>query len=181
MHAMTVLFERTASPREIAEELGEPVNNVTYHVKRLLALGCVELVDVRPVRGGRVVEHFYRAAIQLIFDEETWQRFGDREKSNVTTGIIRMMSQDLSEAMLQGTFLDPDDNHLSRTPLTLDLEGWEEVKLLLKDAMEGLMGIQDRVVERRGQSDGDDEDEVLHARVHIVQFRSPSPKRAERD
>lgn len=176
---MTVLFERTASPREIAEEMGEPVNNVTYHIKRLLELGCIELVSVRPARGGRVVEHFYRAAVQLLFDQDTWDTFGDQEKTNVTAGILRMMSQDITNAMLQGTFHDPDDNHLSRSPLTLDRTGWNEVKELLKATMEKLMTIQDGVVERRSQ--GANDQEMLHTRVHIVHFRSPSPKRAERD
>lgn len=176
---MTVLFERTASPKEIAEEIGEPVNNVTYHIKRLLDLGCIELVSVQPARGGRVVEHFYRAAVKFLFDEDTWQSFGDKEKIDVTAGILSMMSQDISIAMLQGTFQDPDDNHLSRSPLTLDREGWNEVKELLKGTMTRLMKIQDRVVDRRDR--GGDDDEVLHTRVHLVQFRSPPPRQADRD
>ena len=51
LHAMTVLIRRTASPRQVAEEIGERLNNVTYHINQLLKLGCVELVRTERVRG----------------------------------------------------------------------------------------------------------------------------------
>jgi DNA-binding transcriptional ArsR family regulator len=176
--AMKVLFERTASPREIATEMDEPVNNVTYHVKRLLELGCIELVSARPARGGRVVEHFYRATSRVLFDDDVWQAFGEKEKADVTTGIMRLMSGDINEAMIRGTFYDPDDNHLSRSPMVLDPEGWREVNSVLDEAMERLMAIQDRVIERRSS---EDEGEQMHTRVHMIHFRSPTPSRARPD
>lgn len=177
MYAMKVLFERTASPREIAAEMEEPVNNVTYHVKRLLELGCVELVNVKPARGGRVLEHFYRATSHVIFHDDAWQQFGPKEKTDVTAGIMRLMSEDINAAVVQGTFTDPDDNHLSRLPMVVDRAGWEEVNALLDDALERLMAIREKVIERRAASDG--ELEALHTRVHIVHFRSPTPKQAD--
>jgi DNA-binding transcriptional ArsR family regulator len=178
LQAMTVLFERTASPKEIAEEMGEPVNNVTYHVKRLLDLGCIQLVDVRPAGGGRVVEHFYRATTQVLFEDEAWEQFGEKEKTNVTAGIMRLMSDDITEAMIQGTFSDPDDNHLSRSPMAVDGEGWKEVESLLKETLEQLMTIQTKVVERRASGTGDGK--TLHTRVHMIHFRSPGPTRGKR-
>ena len=39
------LAEGVASPNELSRELGEPLGNVSYHVKTLLKLGCVELVE----------------------------------------------------------------------------------------------------------------------------------------
>lgn len=46
------------SPNEIAISTGEPLGNVSYHVKRLVCLGMVELESTAPRRGA--VEHFYR-------------------------------------------------------------------------------------------------------------------------
>src|SRR6201992_1839652 len=57
--AFTILNERIASPVEIAQDIGKDVGHVGYHVRKLLQLDLVELVDERPVRGA--VEHFYRA------------------------------------------------------------------------------------------------------------------------
>ena len=48
-----------ASPKELAQALGEPVGNVSYHVRILRELDCVELVRTEPRRGA--LAHFYRA------------------------------------------------------------------------------------------------------------------------
>ena len=40
-----------ASPKELAQALGEPVGNVSYHVRILRELDCVELVRTEPRRG----------------------------------------------------------------------------------------------------------------------------------
>ena len=37
-HVLTILNERVASPNQMSEELGEPLGNVSYHVKALLEL-----------------------------------------------------------------------------------------------------------------------------------------------
>src|ERR1700710_2084045 len=66
--AFTILGERTASPVEIAQEIGKDVGHVGYHVRKLLQMDLVELVDERPVRGA--VEHFYRATQRAYVSED---------------------------------------------------------------------------------------------------------------
>jgi DNA-binding transcriptional ArsR family regulator len=61
VRALAILNERVASPSELAEELGEALGNVAYHVKVLEENGAIELVRTAPVRGA--LEHFYRASI----------------------------------------------------------------------------------------------------------------------
>jgi DNA-binding transcriptional ArsR family regulator len=65
---LRILSERTASPAEMARELGEELSNVSYHAKQLVAFDCAELVDVRVVRGA--LEHFYRATELPLVDIE---------------------------------------------------------------------------------------------------------------
>ena len=48
------------SPKQLARELGEPIGNVSYHVRILAEAGLIELVKTEPRRGA--VEHFYRAS-----------------------------------------------------------------------------------------------------------------------
>jgi DNA-binding transcriptional ArsR family regulator len=65
-----ILSERTASPAEMARELGAELSNVSYHAKQLVAFECAELVDIQVVRGA--LEHFYRATERPLIDLEEW-------------------------------------------------------------------------------------------------------------
>ena len=172
MHAMAVLWNREASPREIAAELGEPVNNVTYHVKQLLGLGWIELVAQRPARGGRVMEHFYKATRDSVFDDDDLEAIGTRGRTMMNTAILNDMARDLNEAMLSGTFSERDDNHLTRIPMDVDGEGWEETKQILNGALEELLEVRARVANRVAETG----EETFPTKVEIIQFMSPQRK-----
>jgi DNA-binding transcriptional ArsR family regulator len=168
LQAMRILGEGTATPREIAEEIDEPTNNVAYHVNILTRLGCVELVEVRPTHGGRVVEHVYQATQMAYFDDDAWAQLGDGEKLNVVGAILRQLTDDIAQAMATGTFYDPDDNHLSLSPMVVDADGWHETIDLLDETLERLATIQERVNERR-----DGTEVTMRAKVAMLHFRSP--------
>jgi DNA-binding transcriptional ArsR family regulator len=53
------------SPRQISDDLDEPLSNVSYHVRVLEEYGAVELVDPEPVRGS--MQRFYKVSI-----DEDW-------------------------------------------------------------------------------------------------------------
>jgi DNA-binding transcriptional ArsR family regulator len=169
---LTILNDRVASPKEIASEIEESLNNVAYHVEVLTKLGCIELVREESVNGGRVVQHFYRATERSYLDEDAWAELGDKEKQVVNTTIMRMMSYDVNEAMARGTLYDPEDGHMSRTPLVVDMEGWQEIKDVLCEALNRLLNIRENVNARSEQQ----EVETFPVRVNIIQFRYPSPK-----
>jgi DNA-binding transcriptional ArsR family regulator len=69
------------SPREISDELCEPLSNVSYHFRVLAGCGAVTLVDTEPVRGS--VRHFYSPTI-----EEPWALavLGVREEAVMAAG-----------------------------------------------------------------------------------------------
>ena len=52
---LTILNERVASPNEIAEMIDERLPNVSYHVRALLELGCIELVSTAAEGGHRAL------------------------------------------------------------------------------------------------------------------------------
>jgi DNA-binding transcriptional ArsR family regulator len=168
VHTMSLLLERTASPRQIADAIGERLNNVTYHLSQLLKLGCIELVRTERVRGGRVVEHFYRATQRLYFDEAAWQALGEKERLDLAGVTLRMISQDIANSMAAGTFFS-DDAHICRAPMVVDPDGWQEITELLERTTEELFEIEARVAERT--ADGAPTD--VHTRVGLMQFRSP--------
>jgi hypothetical protein len=62
------LYDREASPIELAKEMGEPLPNVSHHVRALHKLGALALVRERQVRGA--VEHTYTATVRIILQQE---------------------------------------------------------------------------------------------------------------
>jgi DNA-binding transcriptional ArsR family regulator len=60
-----MIDQEPISPREISDELRQPLSNVSYHVRVLADCGAVTLVDTAPVRGS--MQHFYSPKI-----EEPW-------------------------------------------------------------------------------------------------------------
>jgi predicted ArsR family transcriptional regulator len=167
-YALAVLTERVASPKEIAKELDRTIRHVTYHLGVLERLNCVELVRTESVMGGRVVEHFYKATKRAWLDRQSWACLDRADQRGVTSTLMEMVSGDIEEAMSAGTFEDPPDNHLSRTPMSVDGEGWEEVLALLASTLEELIEIQGRVSNRSGP-----ETKLKPIKVEILHFSSP--------
>ena len=54
--------KRAMSPRDVAEESGESLSSVSYHMRVLADCGVIVLVKTKPVRGA--MQHFYRARIE---------------------------------------------------------------------------------------------------------------------
>jgi DNA-binding transcriptional ArsR family regulator len=175
VRVMSVLTERAASPREIAAKIDEPLNNVTYHVKQLRDLGCIELVRAEPVRGGRVTEHFYRSCRRAYFDESAWDTLTEKERYGVISAIMKMISADIATAIAAGTFFQDGDAHASRSVLHLDDEGWGEVSKVIERATEELFAVEERVATRAA----DGKPTPIHAKLDILQYRMP-PRPPER-
>jgi DNA-binding transcriptional ArsR family regulator len=169
VHAMSILLERTASPRQVADEIGEPLNNVTYHLNQLRDLGCIELVRTERAHGGRVLERFYRAIQRVYFDDDAWEVLDEKSRLDLVNVALRMVSQDIATAMAAGTFYGDDNAHISRSPMVVDEEGWREVTEVVRRATEALFEVEARVTARCAEADPPD----IHTRVEMLQFRSP--------
>jgi DNA-binding MarR family transcriptional regulator len=169
VYAMGILTERDASPRELAEDIGEPLNNVTYHVNQLRELGCIELVRTERARGGRVLEHFYRATQRPYFDDDAWEVLTEKERLGVIWSIAQMISKDITAAVASGTFFAEDDKHITRSPMRVDDAGWREISELLNRTAKELFEIEERVAERTAGGGS----AAIDAKVEIIQFRSP--------
>jgi DNA-binding transcriptional ArsR family regulator len=128
---LAILNERVASPNEIAEMIGERLPNVSYHVRALLELECIELVSTAQRRGA--IEHYYRALVRPFFSDRDWKRLPRSGRQAVSDQILQMVWSDTSAAIKKGSFESHADRHLSRTPLSMDEQGWEELNALLRD------------------------------------------------
>jgi DNA-binding transcriptional ArsR family regulator len=179
VRVMSILTDRIASPRQMAAEMDEPLNNVTYHVNQLRELGCIELARSEPVRGGRVVEHFYRPCRRSYFDAAAWDSLTEKERYGVIAAILKMVSHDIATSMAAGTFFENGDAHASRSVMHLDPDGWQEVLELSERTVQELFEIEERVTERAVDGEGP----TINAKLDILQYRMPPrpPERAPAD
>ena len=94
-----------ASPSELADALEEPLGNVSYHVRVLRELDCLELVRTEPRRGA--LEHFYRATVSPWLGEEQWARLPAGFRQRTLAGTLAEIAEAAAEASGRGGFDGP--------------------------------------------------------------------------
>src|SRR3954464_11171991 len=95
-----ILEHRTASPKEVARELGVPVENVSYHFRTLREYGFIRLERKRQVRGA--VEHYYRSVARPKITEKAWERLPEVVKKAMTDANLGQLNELLERAAVQG-------------------------------------------------------------------------------
>jgi DNA-binding transcriptional ArsR family regulator len=130
---LMILNERVASPNEIADEIDERLPNVSYHVRALLELGTIELVDTAQRRGA--IEHYYRAVVRPFFSDRDWKRLPRSGRQAISDSILQILWDDVSKSMKAGTFEARADRHLTHSQVVLDEKGWEEMAKLLNGVL----------------------------------------------
>jgi DNA-binding transcriptional ArsR family regulator len=139
-HVLAILNERVASPNDMAEQLGEPLGNVSYHVKALVELDCIELVSTRPRRGA--VEHFYRAIARPYFSDRDWSRLPRSIRQAISDVGLQLIWDDVADSIEGGAFEARNDRILGRVPLVLDERGWGELHGLVAELLERTVQIE---------------------------------------
>jgi DNA-binding transcriptional ArsR family regulator len=122
-----------ASPRELALRSGEPLGNVSYHVRILKDNDCVELVRTEPRRGA--VEHFYRATARPILDDTQWAQLPASVRRALFGQTLREVWDDVVAAAA-GKGLDDPQAHVSRTWFELDETAWQDMAEALAAVLE---------------------------------------------
>jgi DNA-binding transcriptional ArsR family regulator len=168
-----ILDERVASPNEIAEMIDERLPNVSYHVRALLDLGCIELVDTAQRRGA--IEHYYRAVIRPFFSDRDWKRLPRSGRQAISDAALKIIWEDVSEALGAGTFESRPDRHLSHNDVVLDDEGWKEVAKLLNAMITDVQRAASASAKRL-KADGE---EGIPTTVVAMQFELP-PRHAQK-
>jgi DNA-binding transcriptional ArsR family regulator len=164
---LSSLQKGISSPNQLAQELGEPLGNVSYHVKTLLEYDCVELVKTEPRRGA--VEHFYRATERAFFSDADWAKIPASARKGISGVILETIGQDATGAMTAGTIDARTDSHISHSPMLLDEKGWTELNALLMDTLNRANEIQEEAATRLA----DDKAEGISTSLSILHFETP--------
>jgi DNA-binding transcriptional ArsR family regulator len=142
---LVALEERVASPKQIADDLGEPLGRVGHHVRMLARLGAVELVGTRPRRGA--TEHFYRAVVRPLFDDAVWAALPRATRRALFGPTVRRIVEDTVDAAERNGF-DHPLAHVSYMLLELDPAARVQVAAALEAAVREVLEIQRRARDR---------------------------------
>jgi DNA-binding transcriptional ArsR family regulator len=156
-----------ASPSEVAQALREPLANVSYHVRILRELNCVELVRTGQRRGA--VEHHYRATATPWLDDERWAKLTAAFRRTMLGRTVGEIFEQASKAGRQGGF-DAPEAYVSHIPLTLDEQGCAELNELLVETLEAARRIDAGSARRHGNS-GPDAPPTVATQLAILHFR----------
>jgi len=171
---LAALENRTASPSEIADELGAPLGVVSYHVRRLHALRFLKLVKRVPRRGA--VEHYYTTVAGPRITNAAWDSTPTIVKQAMVGAALAEIGTRVSAAAESGGF-ERGNAHLSRSPVTVDKQGWQAIANEL-DAMVGR--IQSIEAESQKRLAGAEHADEERATVVLMLFNSaPEPSPAQ--
>jgi DNA-binding transcriptional ArsR family regulator len=171
---LSTLHKGISSPNQLAQELGEPLGNVSYHVKTLLEYDCVELVKTEPRRGA--VEHFYRATDRAFLSDSDWGKIPASARKGISGSILESIGQSATDAMAEGTIESRKDSHLSDTPLMLDEKGWKDLNKVISGAVKRAGEIQKEAAKRLADKDADG----FATKLAIMHFEVPASEKPKK-
>jgi DNA-binding transcriptional ArsR family regulator len=163
-----ILEHRTATPKELAAELGLPLENTSYHVRTLKKFGFIRLERKRQVRGA--VEHHYRAVARPRVSARAWEQMPESLKQAMSAANVSQLSELVNRGVAQGKFSRPE-SQLQRMPYTLDEQGFREASAILSEALERISEVERRAKARvqRGETD------PVPAVTAVMLFDRPDP------
>lgn len=173
-----ILTERTASPSEIAATLGlgkKKIPHVSFHVKRLVKLGCAEEVDTRPARGA--IEHFYRAIEPHLIADDEWDELPRSAKTDLLCDFMQPGVDDFTASVRAGMLGSDEAFHLTRTRMVLDQEAKMRVLEIQEQARLEIEAVREESANRVAESGA----EAVHFTSWLGAFEVPpvSAKRHE--
>lgn len=153
-HILLAAVLGEVSPNELSKALDEELSQVSYHVKVLRddCEGMIEQTRTEPRRGA--VEHYYRAGAKTLLPAKAWRRLKKGLRAVVGAGQASDLFNDLAAALKAGKLKGAHD-HITRTPLVLDLEGQRNVKAIAQRATREVEDEQRKSAGRVENANGD--------------------------
>ena len=128
VEALTILVGEVASPKQIAEAIGDEVSVqlVSYHIRILDEQQAVELVKTE--KRGSVDERFYRATMRPELSHDEWLELSPRHKQELAIISIRDLFAENLSSVESGEMTADDKIHYWWKSVLLDGESRDEVR-----------------------------------------------------
>jgi DNA-binding transcriptional ArsR family regulator len=141
----------SGSPSEMARNLDADLTEVSYHARQLEKYGVIELIEKKPTRRGSP-EHIYRPMARVILSDEEVGELSAGDRQVFAAQIVQNMMADLRKGFRAGAFGKRSDWELLHHMLTVDKEGYQQVRNLCQRVEDELFQIQAESDERRATS-----------------------------
>ena len=165
MQLLTRLNERVASPVELARELDESVQLVSYHVRILRELGFIELVSTTPRRGA--IEHHYRAVRRPYFSDDDYAALPPNARAAIAGSVLEGVVGHAVQAHEQGVFARHADANITSADIVLDEEAWAKLAAKVAEVYECAAELQAEAIPRIQGGE-----ESLTARLAVLLYPS---------
>lgn len=140
LDVVSILFERVASPNEMADQLRVALGNVSFHVTELVKDRVIELVKTEQRRGA--IEHYYRACTRPEISNEELKKMPKATRRKMAALHIQAIVAEGLASLKHGKMDADDDLNLIWMPMALDEEGREKVSKLQAEMFEQLEAIK---------------------------------------
>jgi DNA-binding transcriptional ArsR family regulator len=141
-----VVSSRVASPKELALEFGEPLGNVSYHVRKLEQMGWLELVSEKRRRGAN--EHFYRATELALAEADDMAAMSVEERNQYFLVFWQFLTASAGAALDAGVYASRPEATAFRIPGTVDEEGWKELEAASSEFFDRIFGAVEKSASR---------------------------------
>jgi DNA-binding transcriptional ArsR family regulator len=169
VHILIVLNEGTYTAAQIAEIMGEPLNNVANHLQRLLDAGSIEVAE--EVYKGNITQFYYRAAEIPFYSQEEAEQLTQGERQMTAGLLVQQATAEVMAALYAGHLADPRavvfwDWH------NLDQQGREDLEEEEKRFLERAREIEVEAANRRADS-GEEAQSILLTLFGYERGRKP--------
>jgi DNA-binding transcriptional ArsR family regulator len=152
-----------ASPSQIAQAIEEPLTNVGYHARVLVKCDAIELV--RTEVSGSSVEHFYRAKVRAVVDEDNWRNIPENVRESLLDQTFQQIWSNVRAAS-EGDSLKDLRTAAAWSPLKLDDEAFTELSRMVGDLMLEALALQSGAEQRLSALD----EEERKAKTNLVEL-----------
>jgi AcrR family transcriptional regulator len=132
---------RPMSPKEISAHTGIPVEEVKSYLEELQSNKAVH-----EVAGGFQASNLER------HDEAAWEKLGLEERERISRQVGYLILADVDEAVEAHSFDARSDRHLSRLPVRLDRQGWQDLLAAHDALLDATLEIHEKSAERMKES-----------------------------
>ena len=143
--------ERERSASELGELLGVDVKRLSYHMRELAAIGFIEVVDERPVRGA--IERIYAPVKRLEAWDAEWSQLPDVAKQLLASNTLGLSVRAIGASIDSGEFGKRNDSVLSQSTIWADERGAVEALAVLYKAAEDLVRIEAEMKARLAENE----------------------------